>query len=95
MTYVLLAALADLKWIVWPVLSGVLVLGLVATFAPGRFSRLSARGSKWFDTDKLLQILEKPIDVDSHVLRYSRVFGVVVTLAAAWLAYVYWAHFMQ
>jgi hypothetical protein len=92
MTYVFIAAAVELQWIVWPALAMVLGLGLLATFAPGRFSKISARGSKWVDTDKLLQYLDKPIDVDSHVLRYSRVFGVVVSLAAVWLAYLFWAH---
>ncbi len=91
MTSVVLAA-ANVQWIVFSLLAIVLVLGLLATFAPDRFAHIAQRGSKWIDTDQVVKFLEKPIDVDRHVLRYSRVLGVLVTLAALWLAYLYWTH---
>jgi hypothetical protein len=84
-----------LQYVVWPALACVFVLGLLATFAPGQFSAIAARGGKWIDTEKALQLLDKPIDVDQHVLRYSRIFGVVVALAACWLAFVYWTYFTK
>jgi hypothetical protein len=89
----LLATLPDLQWIVWPVLAIVFTLGLVATFAPGRFQTIASQSGKWIDTDKIREALDKPIDVDQHVLRYSRVFGVLVAVAAVWLGYVYWTIF--
>ena len=94
MNPVVLAASVDLRWIVFSLLAFVLFLGLLATFSPNRFAGIATRGSQWIDTDKLLEFLDKPIDVDRQVLRYSRVFGVLVTLAALWLAYLYWSHFV-
>ena len=85
-----LLAAGQLQWIVWPLLAVVFGLGLLATFSPGHFQTVAARGGRWVDIDKLVQLLDKPIDVDRHVLRYSRPFGVLVTAAALWLAYVYW-----
>jgi hypothetical protein len=38
----------------------------------------------------MLEALDKPYDVDQHVLRYSRIFGVLVAISAAWLGYVFW-----
>lgn len=95
MNGVLLGVVVEFQWIVWPVLAVVFSLGLLATFAPNHFAALASRGSKWVDTDKVLEVLDKPIDIDQHVLRYSRVFGTVVAMAALWLAYVYWTHFVR
>lgn len=95
MNTVLFGASLDFQWIVWPSLAVVTALGLLATLAPAHFAQLASRGSQWVDTSKVLAFLDKPIDVDRHVLRYSRVFGVLVVLAAAWLAYVYWSIFMH
>jgi hypothetical protein len=85
-----LIALLDVQWFVWPVLAVVFGLGLLAMFAPDAFAIVAARGSKWVDTDKMLEALDKPYDVDQHVLRYSRIFGVLVAISAAWLGYVFW-----
>lgn len=90
MNAVVLATSLDLQWIVWPTLALVFALGLLAAFAPRKFQSIAAHGGRWIDTERVLQALDKPIDVDRHVLRYSRVFGVAVALAAVWLAYVYW-----
>ncbi|HTN77399.1 MAG TPA: hypothetical protein VL096_19205 [Pirellulaceae bacterium] len=86
---VLVAAL-ELQWIIWPLLFVVFSLGVLASFSPDHFAGLANRGSHWIDTDKLRQFLERPINVDRHVLRYSRVFGLLVMLAALWLAYLFW-----
>ena len=95
MNGVLLCVVRDFQWVVWPGLALVFTLGLVATFAPGRFANIASRGSKWVDTEKMLQALDRPIDIDQHVLRYSRVFGTLVVASAAWLAYVYWVHVLR
>ena len=90
MWFVPLGASVDVQWIVWPVLAAIFGLGVLATFAPDRFANIALRGSRWVDTEEVLKLLDRPIDVDRYVLRYSRVFGVAVVLAAVWLAYVYW-----
>ena len=92
MFYALLGATIDLQWVVWPVLFAVFVLGMLATFAPDRFANVALRGSRWIDTEEVLKLLDKPINVDRYVLRYSRVFGVAVTVAACWLGYLFWAN---
>lgn len=92
---VLVGVVRDYQWVVWPVLAIIFALGLTATFAPGHFANIASRGSKWVDTDKVLQALDKPIDIDRHVLRYSRAFGMLVAVAAIWLAYVYYAHVLR
>jgi hypothetical protein len=86
----IIAVLVDIQFFVWPVLAVVLGLGLLALFAPDAFALVATRGSKWVDTERVLQALDKPIDVDHHVLRYSRIFGVLVALSALWLGYVFW-----
>jgi hypothetical protein len=85
-----LLAVVDVQWFVWPVLAVVLGLGVLAMAAPDAFALVAARGSTWVDTQKVLQALEKPIDIDQHVLRYSRIFGALVALSAVWLGYVFW-----
>lgn len=90
MNGVLLDQVQNWNWLVGITLAVIFVLGLVATISPGRFASIASRGSRWIDTDKVLEVLDRPIDIDQHVLRYSRVFGVAVALAALWLAYVYW-----
>ena len=95
MASVLLAVGSDFHFLVGAGLLVVFSLGLLATFAPQRFSAIAASGGRWVDTDKVRELLERPIDVDQHVLRYSRVFGVLVALASGWLAFVYWTHFVR
>lgn len=54
--------------------------GTLGDVLANRFAGIATRGSQWIDTDKLLEFLDKPIHVDRQVLRYSRVFGVLVML---------------
>jgi hypothetical protein len=90
MSYVLLAATIDVQWIVWPVLAVIFGLGVLATFAPDRFAHIATRSSRWIETEEVLKYLDKPIDVDQHVLRYSRLLGIAVILASIWLGYLFW-----
>jgi hypothetical protein len=87
MPCLVLAVTVNLQWFIWPLLALVGSVGLVALLSPDRFSKLSEEGSKWVDTNKLVALLDKPIDVDRHVLRYSRVFGAAVLAATALIAY--------
>ena len=76
------------QWITLPLLVVVAMLGLLALVSPKRFAQISHGSSQWVDTAKLLEKFDKPINIDQHVLRYSRVFGVVIIVACAVLAYV-------
>jgi hypothetical protein len=74
-------------WIVGFCLCG--ALGLMAVAAPRAFQRLAQRSSKWVDSEKLLAVLDKRVDIDAYVLRYTRLFGAAVLcgLCAAWMLY--------
>lgn len=86
----LFAASIDLQWIVWPVLAVIFGLGVLATFSPDRFAHIATRSSRWIETEEVLKYLDKPIDVDRHVLRYGRWLGIAVILATGWLGYLFW-----
>lgn len=77
----------NLIWVVLPMLVAVAGLGLLAVVSPKRFARLSQKSSQWVDTNKLVEKLDEPINIDSIVLRYSRVFGAAVIAACIFLAY--------
>lgn len=56
----------------------VAVAGLPAVIAlvnPGLFARLDSRGNRWIDSSKVLELLDKRIDVDHLLLPFSRLLG--------------------
>ena len=92
-----LSAFVQLQWLIWPLLALFGVLGVVAVVSPRHFEKLATRSSKWVDTSQLATALDKTVDVDQHVLRHGRLFGLLVLLASLVLAYCYygvllWAH---
>lgn len=84
-----------LALIVWPLVGLVILLGVVAIACPDTFASVARGGGQWIDSQQILQTLDKKVDIDEHVLRYSRVFGVAVVAAACYLAYVYYKHIMH
>lgn len=78
----ILLAANNLTGIVWCVLGLLASVGLLAMFSPQSFSILATRGSSWVDTNKILAVLDKRIDIDKHVLPYSRVLGFAVLASA-------------
>jgi hypothetical protein len=78
-----------IPWLVLSFLGITGLLGLLAVVSPPRFARIAQSGGQWIDTSKLQQLLDRPIGIDHHVLRYSRLFGAAVIASALWLAYVY------
>ncbi len=78
----------NLQWIALPLLAAVAMLGLLALVSPKGFAQISHDSSRWVDTAKVLEKFDKPINIDEHVLRYSRVFGVAIMVACAVLSYV-------
>jgi len=93
MSFALLVVSLSLSWLIVPLLALAAAAGFVALFSPRRFSVLAARGGRWVDTNRFVQMFDKPINVDRFVIRYSRVFGAVVILAVLVLAYVFVTHF--
>src|SRR5262245_47629607 len=76
--------------VVWPLLGLVLFLGAVAVVCPDTFAFFARGGGQWIDSQQLLQTLDKKVDIDEHVLRYSRVFGLAIILAGSYLGYVFY-----
>ena len=74
------------RWIVLGFLGFVAVAGGLALSSPPLFSRLARWGSIWIDTNKLVDKLQRRIDIDRYVLRYCRLFGFAVLGAVAVLA---------
>lgn len=83
-------ALTHTQWLIWPLLLGCAVLGIIALVSPGRFRTIATNGAQWVDTNKLVQKLDTPVNIDHVVLRHSRVFGLAVLLASLFWSYVFW-----
>jgi hypothetical protein len=71
------------RWVVLGFLGFVAVAGLLALCSPPRFSRVARWGSIWVDTNKLVDKLQRRIDIDRYVLKYCRLFGFTVLGAVA------------
>jgi hypothetical protein len=61
--------------------------GLLIIVAPKRFSQLASWCNLWIDTDRLAKRLDYRVEIDAYVLRYGRLFGLVVVAASLALAY--------
>ena len=81
------AAMDHSQWLIWPLIAGCCVLGVIAFFSPNRFRAIATNGARWVDTSKFVQKLDTPVNIDQAVFRYSRVFGVAVVAASLFLAY--------
>jgi hypothetical protein len=74
--------------IFWTVLIAAGVLGFIALVSPRLFSAIARRGNHWVDTSKWLAKLDTRVEVDAHVLPYSRHLGAAVVASLAVLALV-------
>jgi hypothetical protein len=67
------------------------VLAVVALVSPKAFKAVAARGGQWVDSDRILGVLDKQVNVDDLVMRHCRVLGAAVLVAVAYLGYTfYW-----
>lgn len=82
--------LVPIEWVVWPVLAVVLTLGLIAIVSPRRFASVSRGGGRWIDTSRLVEQMDRRIDLDHLAIRHSRLFGLAIVTAVAVLAYVFY-----
>ncbi|MCG8585706.1 MAG: hypothetical protein MI757_13450 [Pirellulales bacterium] len=85
----LFAQAIDLALVVWSSLGILAAVGLLAAMSPGCFRRLCGQSDQWIDTDKLLEPLNRRIDVDQHVMPFCRVLGIAVVGAAVLIGYLY------
>lgn len=79
----------NLEIFIWPLLAIAVFFGLLAVVSPAYFRRIADGGSQWFDTNKLISILDTPINIDKHLLNYSRVFGLAVVASSLFLGYLF------
>lgn len=71
------------RWVVLGFLGFVAVAGFLALCSPPLFSRLARWGSIWVDTNKLVDKLQRRIEIDGYVLKHCRLFGFAVLGAVA------------
>lgn len=76
----------------WFLLVSAGLLGVVALVSPKTFRSLAEQGGQWLDSGKLLEKLDKRIDVDRLVLPYSRILGAAVIATVAVLCFRFSVH---
>ena len=76
--------------IVWLLLGLIGAIGVLAVISPKRFESLAKGGSHWVDTNKLFLKLDKRVDVDRHVLPFSRWLGAAVIASVILIGFI-WA----
>lgn len=74
--------------VAWTLLGLCAFLGLLAILSPRLFASLAVRGGRWVDTDKVINKLNTRVDIDEHVLPYSRWLGMAVVISVGALAFV-------
>ena len=72
--------------VVWFFIGILAAIGILAMASPQRFAKLADRSGSWIDTNKALAFLDKRIDIDRHVLPFSRVLGFAVLASAILIA---------
>ena len=65
------------------------LLGLLAVVSPQWFGQVATGCSRWIDSDKILAVFDKRIDVDTYFLRHSRILGALVIVSVCVLAWVH------
>ncbi|MCH8851295.1 MAG: hypothetical protein IID41_01430 [Planctomycetes bacterium] len=68
------------------------VAGAIALLSPALFRRTVAVSSRIVDTKKILEVLDKPFDIDRFVFAHSRWLGAAVLVAVVALVYMYCNH---
>lgn len=65
----------------------VLIIGIAITIAPGMMIRLGEVLNRWVSTDEIFHRLDVPRSTERLFYRHHRVFGVLLTLGAAYVLY--------
>jgi len=80
----------SLRLIAWSVLGLLGTVGLVAVANPRWFRSLASMSNTWVDSDRMLQALNRRVEVDHLILPFSRALGVAVLVATGCLCYLLW-----
>ena len=75
--------------LLWGLLTVLFFLGVLAVASPKRFKGLTKSSSHWVDTRKILEVLDRRVEIDHHVLRHSRILGVCLMASAVAFAVLY------
>ena len=78
--------------VIWGLLVVVGAVGVVALASPRVFAKLSAKTSRWVESKKVLECLDKRVDIDRYVLPFSRWLGAAVVASVLILALVLWRY---
>lgn len=75
----------------WLLLAVAGLPALIALVNPRLFARLDSTGNQWFDSAKVLALLDRRVDVDHLLLPFSRLLGAAAVAALATLGcLLYW-----
>jgi len=77
------ACMFDDPWLYWSIVTFVGSFGIWAVCWPQRFAQLARTSSSWIDSNKLLAVFDKRVELDGFVLRYTRVFGLALLMGLA------------
>lgn len=72
--------------IAWATAGGLALVGCVALICPAGFRKIASVGDTWIDTSRCFSLLDAYVDVDTPVVRRSRLFGVVVLAVSGAIA---------
>jgi hypothetical protein len=64
------------------------LFGLIALLSPRHFEVLARKSSRWIDSRRIVEVLDRRIDVDDYVLPHSRLLGALVLAAVSVLTFV-------
>ena len=87
--------IASVRWepFIWSLLGIFGAFGLLAVVAPQRFAALTQYSGQWVNTEKVLAVLDKRVDIDHYFLPHSRLFGAMVLTGVFALAVFTWRYF--
>jgi hypothetical protein len=74
---------APWAWTAWLVGGGLALVGVVAIACPVCFRSIAGAADIWIDTSRCFSALDRYVDVDTGIVRHSRIFGVTLLAGAA------------
>ena len=81
-------AITPLQCIIGTAVGVVTLPAVLAIVSPATFRGLAKGANRWIDTSAFIAKLDRPIDIDSHVLPHSRLLGAAVLASITALGFV-------